>query len=262
MILSTIHRSTKSLGLSGTSWDLPDQPRLARADYSGVQQFNTGLPAAIESCSKVMGQGSEIRNKHGSSAVAHSVQTVTQTWSSFTAPVSEAKAIYQLSVHYSSSTTGSSVVSGTKELCVVVLSNTSNLFHPIQDGGGDGVLWHMNHFYLLMFLFTFIPKVLVCCISSEWDRVWAGYRRKDLHLQRSVHIFPSLPIWAERTLSSKIYIFLIWIQAKRLLFLWKTCPGATKIFSEGLGDVLLDKLLTSSMFQLRKNLVFTDLECV
>lgn len=108
-------------------------------------------------------------------------------------PPVEANTIYQLSGHYSSSTIGRGVVSGTKELCIVVVSNTSNLFYPIQDGGGDGALQHMKHFCLLMFLFICIRKVLVCCISSEWDRVWAGYRTEDLHLQRSVHIFPRLP---------------------------------------------------------------------
>lgn len=181
------------------------------------------------------------------------VQAITQPWSGFTAPAVETKTVFQFSVHYSSSTIGSSVVSGTEELCIVVVSNTSNLFHPIQDGGGDEALQHKDGFCLLMFLFTFVPKVLVCCTSSEWDRVWAGYRREDLHLQKSVYIFLRILTWAGRILSSKIYIFLIWIQAKRLFFVWKTCPGATMIFSEGLGDVLLDKLLMSSVFQLGKN---------
>lgn len=115
-----------------------------------------------------MRQGNKMRHKHGSNAMAHRVQTVTQLWSSFTSPAAEAKTIYQFSVHYSSSTIGSSVVSGTKELCIVVVSNTWKLFHPIQDGGGDGASQHTKHFCLLMFLFTSVPEVLVCCISSGY----------------------------------------------------------------------------------------------
>lgn len=129
----------------------------------------------------------------GSNAVAHRVQTVTQPWSSFTAPAPEAKTIYQLSVNYSISTIGTNVVRGTNELCIVVVSNTSKLLHLIQDGGGDRALQHMNHFCFLMFLFTFVPEVLFCCTSSEWDRVWARYRRPSpakvfLHISQTSHL--------------------------------------------------------------------------
>ena len=113
-------------------------------------------------------------------------------------PPAEAKTIYQPSGHYSISTVGSSVVDGANKVCTVMGPNTFKALPPhagsppapqhTTAGGGDGALQHTGHFCLLMFLFTFVPKVLVCCTSSEWARVWAGYSRKDLHLQRGVFI--------------------------------------------------------------------------
>jgi len=109
-------------------------------------------------------------------------------------PTTEVKSIFQPSGHYSSSTVGNSEVDGAKEVCTVMGPKT---FKPLPlhagsppapqhttTGGRGGTLQHMGHFCLLMFLFTLILKILVCCTSSEWGRVWPGYSRKDLHLQR------------------------------------------------------------------------------
>lgn len=106
--------------------------------------------------------------------------------------MSEAKTIYQPSGHHNSSTVDSSVINDANKVCMIKGPNSLKPLPPhpgsssapqhTTAGRGDGALQHMGHFYLLMFLFSFLPKVLVCCTSSEW----AAHRRKDLHLQRRV----------------------------------------------------------------------------
>lgn len=123
-------------------------------------------------------------------------------------PPAEAKTIYHPSGHYSSSTVDGSVINDANKVFMMMSPNSLKPLPPhpgspsapqhTTAGRGDGALQHMRHFYLLMFLFSFLPKVLICCTSSEWGRAWAAHRRPS-PAKESVPIVSKLLTRSERT---------------------------------------------------------------
>lgn len=126
------------------------------------------------------------------------------------------------------------MVSGANKVCIVMGPKT---FKALPTEGAHLLLstlllvkkrqWTHGSTSTLPFIiiFTFIPRVLISCTSSEWGRVRAGYGRNGLHLCRRVqNIVPKLLAVAEKILSSKIHVFLIWFQAERLLFQSNNMP--------------------------------------